>query len=404
MRYELQLFDYIVSNYINPVNKGSSLSKSEFNQWQIDLDKELERIQQALMMLVFSDHKDKIIERQIQLYQNKLILLSNEISQLIGHHHFEDEDEIDENNLIKNLSIHTLKCIMRLLNFIEKHFKDYFNQDNTIPAAYFLSFQATLQHKLLKFKEIGANKNLDPNLVSIIKDHIKTYPNSPKDSTYRQLIYCKTFIDEIHLVVSSQVTGLKLEKQIINILIYLNFNALDMYQYLAIRIKKQYQSKSNYHEQLLTLKLFKKLINQSQIKPGFAFRQGTQTLKESLGKWIDEELHYFKERKQLAIQFKNQIKINHHQQKNHNKIYSALSVAQLAYLMKLMAKSNIIAPQDTGKLVDFICENFSTETQRDISKKSLRNKIYSPENTTIENVQEIMETLVEKAEKDKFLN
>ncbi|ADR21201.1 hypothetical protein MATR_11710 [Marivirga tractuosa] len=404
MRYELQLFDYIVSNYINPVNKGSCLSKSEFDQWQIDLDKELERIQQALMMLVFSDHKDKIIERQIQLYQNKLILLSNEISQLIGHHHVEGQAEIEGNDLTKNLSIHTLKCIMRLLTFIEKHFKDYFNQDNTIPAAYFLSFQATLQHKLLKFKEIGANKNLDPNLVSIIKDHIKTYLNSPKDSTYRQLIYCKTFIDEIYLVVSSQVTGLKLEKQIINILIYLNFNALDMYQYLAIRIKKQYQSKSNYHEQLLTLKLFKKLINQSQIKPGFAFKQGTQTLKEGLGLWIEEELHYFKERKQLAIHFENRIKINQYHQKNHNKIYSALSVAQLAYLMKLMAKSNIIAPQDTGKLVDFICENFSTETQRDISKKSLRNKIYSPENTTIENVQEIMETLVEKAEKDKSLN
>lgn len=315
MRYELQLFDYIVSNYISPVNEGSSLSKSEFKQWQIDLDKEQERIQQALMMLVFSDYKDKIIERQIQLYQNKLILLSNEISQLIGHHHFEDQAEIDENDLIKNLSLHTVKCIMRLLTFIEKHFKDYFNQDSTIPAAYFLSFHATLQHKLLKFKEIGANKNLDPSLVSIIKHHLKRYLNSPKGSTYRQLIYCKTFLDEVFLVISSKATGFKLEKQIINLLIYLNFNALDMYQHLATRIKKHYQSKSNYHEQLLTLKLFKKLVNQSQIKPGFAFKHGAQTLKESLGHWIEEELHYFKERKQLTFQFKNQIKINHNQQK-----------------------------------------------------------------------------------------
>jgi len=72
--------------------------------------------------------------------------------------------------------------------------------------------------------------------------------------------------------------------------------------------------------------------------------------------------------------------------------------------MKLLANSNIITPENTSKLVEFISDNFSTRSQKDISINSLRNKIYSPENTTIENVQEIMEALVEKAEKDKFLN
>lgn len=84
MRYELQMFDDFVSNYLNPDQEKQQLSNFEFQQCKQSFIKEQERIQHAFMMLAFSDYDDKTIERQIQLYQNKLILLSNEISQKIG--------------------------------------------------------------------------------------------------------------------------------------------------------------------------------------------------------------------------------------------------------------------------------------------------------------------------------
>ncbi len=85
MKYELQLFDYIISEYFNSKSKKPQLSKPEFIEWQKDLEREEERIKQSFMRLAFSSNDDKIIERQIQLYQQKLILISNHISQQVKY-------------------------------------------------------------------------------------------------------------------------------------------------------------------------------------------------------------------------------------------------------------------------------------------------------------------------------
>jgi hypothetical protein len=173
---------------------------------------------------------------------------------------------------------------------------------------------------------------------------------------------------------------------------------------VAKRITRHYQSRSTFQKQLIQLQLFKKLTNQSQTKPDFEFNQGVESLKTSLVKWLEEEIFFYKERKQLGIQFQEHSQLKNLPVKSRDKIYSNLSVAQLAYMMKLMANANIITPESTSKLVEFISDNFSTGSQKDISKKSLRNKIYSPESSTIENVQEMMESLISKAENDKSLS
>jgi hypothetical protein len=194
-----------------------------------------------------------------------------------------------------------------------------------------------------------------------------------------------------------------MEKQIITNLLYLNFNVFAIYNYISNRITDHYQAKSNYNEQLLQLQLFKKLINQSHIKPDFEFHSNTPSLKESLSVWIEEEIFYFKERKQLSIQYPQPEAAWNKAHKN-KKLYTTLSVSQLAYFMRLLYNANVISLESKSKLIELISDHFSTTSQRNISAKSLKNKIYSPEITTIENIQELMESLIERAEKDKVSN
>jgi hypothetical protein len=403
VKYELQLFDYIVSEYFNSKTKKPKLSKLEFLEWQKDLQREEERVKQSFMRLAFSNNDDKIIERQIQLYQQKLILISNHISQQVGYLSIEYELHLKKEDYLSQLGLVFIECIATLLTFIEKYFTKYFSQDSQIPTSYFINSQHQLTNQLARIKELAKQKKIDTALIKIVNHHINTFIENPKEASYRKLIYCKTFLQETEVILLRDLKGIRLEKQFITNLIYLNFNVFAIYNYIGIRIKKNYQSKSSYKEQLLLLQLFKKLINQSQVKPEFEFNRGVESLKSSLINWLDEELFFFKERRQLAIQFRQNHNVTN-QKVSNTKIYSSLSVSQLAYLMKLLANANIITPENTSKLVEFISDNFSTSSQKDISANSLRNKIYSPENTTIENVQEIMETLVEKAEKDKSLN
>ncbi|WKK83396.1 hypothetical protein [Marivirga arenosa] len=97
-----------------------------------------------------------------------------------------------------------------------------------------------------------------------------------------------------------------MEKQIITNLIYLNFNVFAIYNYISNRLTEHYQAKSNYNDQLLQLQLFKKLINQSHIKPDFEFHSNTPSLKESLLIWIEEEIVLLKKESSFQFNTNNQ--------------------------------------------------------------------------------------------------
>jgi len=328
VKYELQLFDYIISEYFNSKSKKPQLSKLEFLEWQKDLVSEEERIKQSFMRLAFGNNDDKIIERQIQLYQQKLILISNHISQQVGYLSIEYELQLKKEDYLSKFGLIFIECITALLTFIEKHFTKYFSQDSQIPTSYFINSQHQLTNQLAKIKKLTKRKKIDAALIKIITHHIDSFIDNSKKASYRKLIYCKTFLQETEVMLSRDMKGIRLEKQFITNLIYLNFNAFAIYNYIGIRIKKNYQSKSTYKEQLLLLQLFKKLINQSQVKPEFEFNQGVESLKSSLINWLEEELFFFKERRQLAIQFRQNHNVTNKKASN-TKIYSTLSVGHL---------------------------------------------------------------------------
>ena len=402
MKYELKWFDDLVTNLLSETFNHTDLSQSDFQQWYESLLKEKQRIQDALIVLAFSQYDEQLIERQIQLYQNKLILLIRAVSEARG---VDPNTESGESLMsYGKLSKEILLCLTGLLGFIEKHLSKYFNLDSIISPVYFVQSTNNLLLKLQAISETGRNKRIDPKLLKNISYHMKSFIQSNKGTTYRRCLYCKTFICEIHDLIHSKLVGLSLEKRLIVKIIYLNFNVYSMYSYIANRITRHYQSRTLYNDQLLSLQLFKKLINQAQTKPDFEFNAGVDSLKLSLSKWAEEEITYFKERRQLAIQFQEKSQLQNLPPKSVNKLYSNLSVAQLSYFMKLLVGQNVLIPENTSKLVDFISENFSTGTQKDISRKSIRNKIYSTELTAIENVQELLKELIINAEKDKSLN
>ncbi|WMN06891.1 hypothetical protein QYS48_34130 [Marivirga arenosa] len=401
MRYELDLFDYIVSEYFK--NEKQQLSKLEFHEWKQNLLKEEERLRQSLMKMIFVNQEDKAIERQIQFYQHKLILISKEVVNKIEYLPIPYERIIKKDDYRSQLGHVFLKILSDLLTFIENHFTKYFNQDSVVPTTYFERSSTQLRYKLFKIKELGELKRIDPPLLKIIIHNIQKAIENPKGISYRKFIYCKTFLSEMLVMFSRTTQGIKMEKQIITNLLYLNFNVFAIYNYISNRITDHYQAKSNYNEQLLQLQLFKKLINQSHIKPDFEFHSNTPSLKESLSVWIEEEIFYFKERKQLSIQYPQPEAAWNKAHKN-KKLYTTLSVSQLAYFMRLLYNANVISLESKSKLIELISDHFSTTSQRNISAKSLKNKIYSPEITTIENIQELMESLIERAEKDKVSN
>lgn len=394
------MFENLVSNKLLDDNI-SNYNEFEMVEWIEVIPQETNRIKDAIIEIAFSNLEEKIVERKIQAYQNKLIFLSNGLSTLIDTKTIPALETIDPNNLPLKVKINLMNSIMTLLSYIEEQFAKYFSESAALPITYFFNSKAYLFQQFKHCHKILKSRNVNPTFVKAIMKPLDTFMKTTKETTFRELMYCKTYLKEIKSVLQSSACGLRLERKLIISLFYLNYNTYYFYNYVAKKITIHYQAKSNFQKQLECLQLFKKLINQSLIKPDHQYICGAESIKEQLQKWVEEELEYFTSKRQIEIKFSDYPIANSLNIGISNKIECKLSVSQLAYSMKLLVKSNIITPASIGELLDLITKNFSTKNQKEISKSSLRNKFYSAESSTIMEVQKVMTELISNAEDDK---
>ncbi|MFQ3213280.1 MAG: hypothetical protein ACI9GZ_003392 [Bacteroidia bacterium] len=381
----------------------NQLEQSRFNGYIKSIYQEKSRIKNQLMHIAFSSLKDQVVERHIQTYQSKLIILSNQVTRTIKSNAFPKLGDIKSNNKYLQIRVILSDTLMEVLTFIEDHFTNFFSENAPIPDAYFRQSKSYLEQQIRDFKQLGEIKNISAELSSIYMDPIYAFQKAPKGTTFKQLIYAKNYLKNIRNLLTSRLSGFKLERELISSMIYLNLNTYQFYHFVAKKITKHYQAKISFANQLATLNLFKKLILQSQTKPDFEYIAQTESIKEQLTKWVTEELAYFSTRRQIEIKFAEPA-FNQKIPQPAEKMVSSLSVAQLAYSLKLMVKTNLFKPDSPTKLIDFIAANFSTANQGEISKASLKNKYYSADFSTVEDVQKIMKEMVALAEQDKTLH
>jgi hypothetical protein len=124
------MFEDFVSNKLHDKNI-SSYTHLEVEKWIEIIPKETDRVKQALMAIAFSNLREKIVERHIQAYQNKLIILSNNLAVLINTKSIPSLDAIDPTNLPLKLKISVMNSTMTLLTYIEEHFSKYFSESTS---------------------------------------------------------------------------------------------------------------------------------------------------------------------------------------------------------------------------------------------------------------------------------
>jgi hypothetical protein len=92
-------------------------------------------------------------------------------------------------------------------------------------------------------------------------------------------------------------------------MLYINYNSLKFFNHCARKIKESYHAKETLNEQLEKLSHYLKIINQQHEKPGFAYKQNHNSLKEQLSEWVTEEIAF--SRKKAAIIATLQRRKNH---------------------------------------------------------------------------------------------
>ena len=180
-----------------------------------------------------------------------------------------------------------------------------------------------------------------------------------------------------------------LEKHLIEYLILYNYNDTKFYNYLISNIVKDIDNEDNpqLQEEILNSHSRSFVIIPQRIGKGF--RAGFPSVKILIEDWIKEKI------KQCH---KRQKHYNPQQQSfiQKSKIETSLSVAETAYLSKLMYQQGIITNSVQSEMLQAIADAFKTPKAEKISIGSLHNKYYNVEEKTKETIREVLKQMLKQ--------
>ena len=227
-----------------------------------------------------------------------------------------------------------------------------------------------IKSKLKQIKRALRKTDLNEKTLEITCEPIEALLSATVETTYRELAYLKTLINELQHFINRENSS-NINEEFSHLLLYLNYNKLRFFNYYIQELKKTGDHFNSIHEQIDFYSLQIKLINQLPVKPGLIYKRGLPSLKEQIGNWICEELYYLEKKQKLAF---SAIIQGNKEWDNSGKIHTNLSVSQLALGVKLLVDSKVITNKNSTELMSMVARSLKTDRQDGIYEDSLRNK------------------------------
>ena len=272
----------------------------------------------------------------------------------------------------------------KLLFFLENQYFEFINSDSFASVPFIFRYQEKMEIKAATIAAVITRSNLDADLkglvlrpLSKIIDNLFHERYSYTELNYRQK-YCNYFY-KMCSDSSSEIVARDVE----NLLIFLNFNALVFLKYYIKRMRLKKKSFATNAEQIEflshSLKKLKQEVKQEKLK----YKPNLPSVMEQLTSWKKEEIQYLKD-KALSQKTDKAGEFG----SNSKKLLSGFSVAQMSYFTTLLIEVNVIDDENRADVFRVISERFKTKNCENISPDSLRKKSYSVEDSTVQAVRE----------------
>jgi len=277
----------------------------------------------------------------------------------------------------------------KVLYFLETNFQRFTNEMLVISDLgkhslfnQFADFIEEIKHAI----KTNFNERLFKHIAPLIE------PEKCKYCTIHFVRYVSQFWKNWLSDCSLSINSLK-EDVVISFLISQNFNSPTFFKYIVSEIIGELHQEDNPYVQEQVLLSYTKRFSSIPIKIGNQFSPEYPNIKPILDEWINIEI------KQCRKKLK---KYNPEQQsilsKGVHKIETSMSVAQTAYLFKLLNKSGIVTNKVQMDILHVLSEKFCSKKTDQISFDSLHNKYYNVEDRTKESVRELLISLLKHIE------
>jgi hypothetical protein len=273
----------------------------------------------------------------------------------------------------------------KLLQFIEIEYLKYLDIEIQVPFKTLLVKKLEIDNKMNFVKARLLEINLDNQLLQIAYQPILkiTSHNINQQITYNEFNYYSNYISQFYKYLNNGTQNPNSDT-IIELLLDLNLNNLEFFDYCTDKIQEALKFESSSSEKIDKLYQLLKYYNQRQTRNFMKLKQNLPSLKHQIINWIEEEIEYLN--KKNSLEKGNPFQIIH--QEELEKMTTDLSVAQLSYFFGLLSQIGIINPKSQIELFRFIAANFKTKSTNTISESSIKNKFYNVEATTINRIRE----------------
>lgn len=390
LKYELDTLEHIMSALLMDVNdKSVSISEEQVLPAQTLLASEEERIKKIWVHEIYAFEDERQLERYIQLHQQELIRL---LDLLAAKQQAAKEITNPQWTTLYHLACNTIE---ELLIFVERHFTKYFDQDTKAPVSYITLTGTDIIKTHGDLQQALKNLNISSELIDLVLTPFKLFiENIPSAQiTYRRIIYVKEVQKELQQLILPN-NQQNLSEQLHQVMLYLNYNTIKYFRYFTNNIVEQLADADSSTGRIEKLSYLLKQLNQTQIKPGVGFNRSIPPIKVQLADWMAEEVAYLEKmhklnEKQAAITTLAE----------DFRLKTDLSVAQLAYLLKIFIDIKIINNPNTSDLIRFFSRYFQTKRMETISYESLRVRFYNTEDSTKKSVRSLLLLMVDHINK-----
>lgn len=380
VKYELQDLENLIlsGKDKSAISKGPGVFKDI-------VSKEVDRIKQTFIHEVFTFTDERHLERYIQYHQQALIRLMDQLAQ---------DQNVEHGSAKKSSKKSFYLAIEELLYFVERHFAKYFDQDAKAPESYIAiaSEDATVNSE--KIRSGLVKKNADPRIIDLMLYVLRKLSDDDanQETTYRKVIYAKEIQKELFRLINNPENGQNIDEELRLIMYYLNYNSIRCFTYHAHYINSVLESVQTKPEKIEKLSYLLKIINQAQVKPGIGFNPQAPSLVSQLNGYIIEEIQHYERLQHLANTPAAQ---SLEKLLSSFKIQFEMSVAQMAYLVKVFIETRIVVTNNVTGVLRFLSKFLVSKRTESFSYESFRAKFYNVENGTKKSVKSILLKMVE---------
>jgi hypothetical protein len=362
-----------------------------FSKWMEKLTSP-QQIKEALLAQVFQYNETPALQlylRNIQMILTRLMDACDALIDVMAKKLYTPASLITLLNTLQN----NLDSVFK---YLRDNFYSYFNKAQLMPVRLQRIDAVELKEQIEIIACHFNTLTLDTALVQIAFQPLYGYVNGEYRISFKTLDYYKEYLTDIQSLLHS-IQHTDMTTGFSEFLIKRNFNDAAFIQYYIQNILYLNELDETIQERLDKYAAYLKKVNQWNVHITIALHPNLKSAQWQIQNWLEEEIFYLK--KILAEQVAAAAIHPVNPMKLDTKINLSISVAVLAFLLKLLLSAGIIINKNQSDVLRFFAAYFRTARQENIAYKSLHNQFDSPRLGTFNIAKEILKKLLQLVDK-----